>query len=308
MDVSVVIVNYNTRSYLDACLSSVYMQTTCSHEIFVIDNNSTDGSIEMVKTKYPSVHLIINDHNAGFAKANNQGFRKARGKYFFMLNPDTVVMDNAIDKLVNFMEHYKEVGICSPKNVGNDGELQFNCDHFPSIWNIFCEYFNLNNLFPQFQLFRRSRMQYWDYSSRRSVDRVMGCSLLIRADIYKSLNGLDEKYFMYFEETDLCYRTFKNGFQTIFMPEAVIVHHGGQSALSQPSEKRINKTVTSYFKNSQYFFFKKNYGLLSMFTIRALDFFYGTCLYCRNIFRIDSELRANRKNKAFQLIKHSIQF
>src|SRR5208337_1918906 len=158
MDVSVVIVSYNTCRILDECIVSIKRVTTCPYEIIVVDNASADDSCGMLREKHPDVTLIENSENAGFARANNQGFAIAQGKYFFMLNSDTVILDHAIDKLVGFMERSPDVGICGPRNIGRDGKLQYNCDHFPSLWNTFCYYTNLGHLFPKSRLFNRCWM------------------------------------------------------------------------------------------------------------------------------------------------------
>jgi len=290
MDVSIVIVSYNTCRILDECIASIKKETTVDHEVIVVDNASVDGSCQMLREKYPEVKLIENPDNAGFAKANNQGFAIAVGKYFFMLNSDTVVLNGAIDKLVEFMEQNVDVGICGPRNVGRDGKMQYNCDHFPGFWNTFCFYTGLSGIFPKSRLFNRCWMRYWDYGEVRDVERMVGCSLLIRSDLYKELNGLDEKFFMYFEETDLCYRAHKNGVRITYVPNASIIHYGGESSKSGKVDD-LFKTVSSYFIASQYYYFRKNYGLFSMLAIRSLDLTYGVYLSLRNFKRKVGEMR-----------------
>jgi len=148
VDISIVIVSYNTCRILDECIASIKQETTCAHEIFVVDNASADDSCQMLREKYQDITLIENSQNVGFAKANNQGFTLASGKYFFMLNSDTVILDGAIDKLFEFMEGNPDVGICGPRNIGRDGKRQNNCDHFPGFWNTFCYYSGLSGFQP----------------------------------------------------------------------------------------------------------------------------------------------------------------
>lgn len=292
MDVSIVIVSYNTSRLLDECIQSIQQETRCSYEIIVVDNASTDDSCRMLREKHPGVTLIENRENSGFAKANNQGFAVAQGRYFFMLNPDTVILEGAIDKLVNFMDDNSEVGICGPRNVGASGELQYNCDHFPTLWNIFCYYAGLGRLFPDSSIFNRGGMRYWDYEQTNNVERIVGCSLLIRHDLFRQLDGLDENFFMYFEETDLCYRSFKLGKKTSYYPFAKIIHYGGESSKTAKSNLVINKTIANYFYSSLYYYFYKNHGLISMFSVRFLNLLYGTYILLISQFNRDDKKNA----------------
>ncbi len=311
MDVSIVIVSYNTCSILDECIASIKKETTVEYEVIVVDNASKDESCRMLRKKHPDVKRIENTQNLGFAIANNQGFEIASGKYFFMLNSDTVILDSAIDKLVEFMDKHLDVGICSPRNVGKDGKLQHNCDHFPSFWNTLWVYSNFVNRYPNVKMFNRSRMQYWNYGETKDVERVAGCSLFIKSDLYKRLGGLDNNYFMYFEETDLCYRVIKNGYRIVYFPYSSILHYGGESSVSQTEQRVIDKTVSSYYLSSQYYFYKKNYGIVPMLSIRSLDLLYGLALLLRNILRGDRLKRDHSRSKGKALcagaLRHFIE-
>ena len=301
LDVSIVIVSFNTSRILDKCIESIKRETICTHEIIVVDNASSDGSRQMLHEKYPDVILIENEQNLGFARANNQGFALASGKYYFMLNSDTVILSGAIDKLFEFMENNSDVGICGPRNISRDGTLQFNCDHFPSFWNTLWVYSNFINRYPKVKIFKRSKMQYWDYGETRDVEMMTGCSLLIRAEIYKRLGGLDSNYFMYFEETDICFRAIQRGYRIVFVPCASIIHYGGESSLSQDSQTVIDKNISAYFFSSQYYFYRKNYGLFPMLAVRSLDLFYGMSLLMRNFARGAALVRAHRLAKGKSL-------
>lgn len=308
MDVSIVIVNYNTEKLLDECIQSIKRETNITFEIIVVDNASTDTSPNMVRTKHPDVQLIENSENVGFARANNQGFALARGRYFFMLNPDTIILDGAIDRLFQFMERYPDVSICGPRNIDGQGALIYNCDHFPSLWNTFCEYSNLCNRYPSISIFRRARMRDWDYSKPREVDKIMGATLFFRAGLYQELGGLDPNYFMYFEETDFCYRARQAGKKVIFLPHITILHYGGKSAENQSQEQVLHRTISAHFFRSQYYFYKKHYGLLRMMAIRGLDFSYGLSLLVRNAVRKDKIKRTLGLRKGRTLLTHSIRF
>jgi GT2 family glycosyltransferase len=307
MDVSIVIVSYNTCQILDKCIVSIRRETRCLHEIIVVDNASSDDSCTMLRSMHPDVTLIENKNNLGFAKANNQGFALAHGKYFFMLNSDTVILDGAIDKLFAFMEQHQDVGICGPKNVDRDGKLQYNCDHFPSFWNTMWLYTNFINRYPTVKMFRRSRMMYWDYSHIKDVDKIMGCSLMIRSDIFNQVGQLDINYFMYFEETDLCFRVKKLGQRIVYIPTTSIIHYGGESAAKQSNQCVIDRTIYSHFLKSQYYFYRKYYGLLPMLAIRALDLCYGSVLLLRNICRGEKAIKVQRYNKGKALCSGALQ-
>jgi O-antigen biosynthesis protein len=293
MDLSIVIVSYNTGELLDACIASIISRPVrYLYEIIVVDNASCDGTQLLLKDKYPQVVLIENERNIGFARAINQGFNLASGEYYLMLNPDTVVTDDALDKLITYMDENPSVGICGPKNTGMDGKLQYTCDFFPNIWDSFCSYAGLNHLFPGTRLFSRKQMLFWDYADIRDVDKIMGCSLMIRSKIYKLLDGLDENYFMYFEETDLCYRCKKMGYRVVYFPMAMIIHLHGQSSIKTDPDNVVGVTIPKYFYESQYYFFRKNYGILPMLAMRFLDIAYGSLLIIRSRFLSDQNKKS----------------
>ncbi|HCX01598.1 MAG TPA: glycosyl transferase family 2 [Syntrophaceae bacterium] len=295
MDVSIVIVSFSTNRLLDECIESIKKETCCSHEIIVVDNASADDSCRMLREKYPDVILIENAENAGFARANNQGFAIAQGRYFFMLNPDTLILDGAINKLLDFMEKNPDIGICGPRNIGRDGKMQYNCDHFPSVWNSFCYFTRLGDIFPRSRFFNPNQMRYWNYAEIRDVDRMVGCSLMIRSGLYKDLHGLDENFFMYFEETDFCHRAKKSGARITYYPHATILHYGGESSKTTPNEPVISNTVASYFHKSLYYYYRKNHNFFSLITLRLLNLTFGLFLLLRSSISGNGE----KRNMAF---------
>lgn len=298
MDVTVVIVSYNVADLLDKCIESIKIETSCQYEIIVVDNNSEDNSVEMLTTKHSDVIFIQNRTNLGFSKANNQAFRISKGRYIFMLNPDTVILNGAIDKLVDFMDTQHKAGACGPKNTDQKGRLQHNCHHFPDLLMRVVECLQLKRLFPQHRYFGREHMTYWSYDEIKEVDWITGCSLLIRREALQQVGLLDEKYFMYSEETDLCYRLRKRGWQILFYPLAYIIHYGGESALSQFKEKVFSKSITNYLFATRYYFFKKNYGYLRWFGLKTLDTLYYLIIIIKNLFRKDVSLRRTRIEEA----------
>jgi len=308
MDVSVIIVSYNTMELLDECIISIKSQTSVEFEIIVIDNNSTDNTLEMLTAKHADVIRIENNKNSGFASANNQGIEIAKGKYLFLLNPDTLVLDGAVDKLFKFMEKNSDIGICGPKNFGPDLKLQLNCDHYPGLWNIFVAYFRLGDVFPRMRIFNRNMMRYWSYDSLKEVERMTGCSLMIRRSVMDAVGRLDDRFFMYFEETDICMRVKKIGYKIVFYPDAAIIHYGGQSALQEKKEHIVNTTAMNYYLPSRYYFFRKHYGKITELILRMMDLIYGCLLWVKNVFRGNSAVRTNRLFQAKTLIRFGLKY
>jgi len=266
VDLSIIIVNYNVKYYLRECLQSVYCATErVSFEIIIVDNNSTDGSVDMVKNEFPEVKLIENCQNLGFAKATNQVLREHEGKYALLLNPDTVVLPNALDKMVEFMEANPQAGALGCKLLYPDGSLQRSCRSFPTLTTTFFENTGLEKFFPKNKLVAKYKMGYWDYNDLREVDQPMGSALMIRREVIRQVGLLDERFYMFFEEVDWCFRAKKRGWKIYFIPRAEIIHYGGQSARSTMSEMMIQ----GY--KSKHKFFRKHYGILSEWIVKQMD-------------------------------------
>lgn len=255
VDVSIVIVNWNTRDILRDCLRTIYEQTRrVDFEVLVVDNASQDGSAQMVRSDYPRAVLLANETNVGYAAANNQGIRAARGRYVLVLNSDTLILDGAIDRMVEFADGHPRAGVLGCRVRNPDGTLQPTCFMFPSVFNSFLAAFYLNKLFPRSRLFGREAMSWWDRSDVRAVQVVTGCFMLIRREALDEVGLMDERFFMYAEETDWCYRFGKAGWQVMFTPVAEIVHLGGQST-AQRSEEMLVQLRLSILR-----FVRKNQG------------------------------------------------
>ncbi len=231
MDVSIIIVNWNTRQILQDCLQSVYKQTQeIAFEVIVVDNGSADGSVDMIRSEFPQVRLIANPDNRGFAAANNQGIAVATGRYILLLNSDTIVLDGAIQKTVVFADGRPGAGVFGCRVLNADKTLQPTCFMFPSLLNMILSSTYLYKLFPHNHFFGRERMTWWDRSDIREVEVVTGCFLMVRTDAMQQVGLLDEAFFMYGEETDWC-RRFKNaGWKILFTPDPQIIHLGGASS------------------------------------------------------------------------------
>jgi GT2 family glycosyltransferase len=258
IDVSIIIVSWNTRQILKDCLDSIYDQTQgIEFETIVVDNDSSDGSPEMVSELFPNVILIKNQNNVGFAKGNNQGIELGKGRYILLLNSDTIILDNAITKSIRYIDRQPEIGIMGCRVVNPDLSLQPTCFQYPSLLNLFLSMTYLYKIFPKNRFFGRERMSWWDRSDARPVDVVTGCYMLIRLEVCEQIGGLDETYFMYGEETDFCYRAKQRGWKVWFAPVANIVHLGGASS------KKMRLDMILQLRASLLYFIKNHHCCLS---------------------------------------------
>jgi len=231
IDVSIIIVSWNTRQITCECIGSICEQTSeLKYEIIVIDNASSDDSVEVIKRDYPQVILIENTENRGFAAANNQGITIAKGHYVLLLNSDTIVLDRAIDKVVAFADTHPEAGMVGCRVLNPDRTLQQTCFMFPSILNMLLSSSYLYKLFPKSKFFGREEMTWWDRNDTKEVDVVTGCFMTVRREAIEQVGLMDERFFMYGEETDWCYRFKQVGWKVFFTPCAEIIHLGGQSS------------------------------------------------------------------------------
>ena len=225
---SIVIVSWNTREWLARCLDRVRAQTRTPHEIIVVDNASTDGSHELVATEFPGVHLVANERNLGFAAGCNQGLERARGAYWLLLNPDTEVLDGALDRLIAYLERHPEVAAVGPRLENLDGSLQPSAFAFYGTWRSLVENRLVQALVP-WRSPRSPWLAFWDHSSERAVDWVMGACLLVRRSVALRVGLLDERFFMYGEEVDWQWRMAEAGHRIVYWPEARVRHRKGAS-------------------------------------------------------------------------------
>lgn len=271
LDLSICIVNWNVKELLKACLQSIFKNTKdISFEVIVVDNNSSDDSIQMIKADFPQVTLIENNANAGFTRANNQAIRISQGRYIMLLNPDTEVIDNALNKMVRSMESRRDCGALGCKLLNTDGSLQRSCRTFPSLEVMFYSAFFLDSLFPKSRIFGKYFMTWWDFSDFREVDQPMGSALMIKKEVLDKVGLFDENIFIWFDEVDLCYRIKKAGWKIYFTPEVQIKHHMSQSFKQWKSLPQIIKGAITWRKSRNYFF-KKHKGPLSVLILWVLD-------------------------------------
>jgi hypothetical protein len=265
-DVSVVIVTWKVRDLVDACLRTLVEGTrTASLEILVVDNDSGDGTIEMLRERWPQVVAIPSGGNLGFSGGNNLGFAHATGRHVLLLNPDTEVHDGAVDRLLERLDADPELGLVGPKVLLPSGRIQLPCARrFPDLWNQGLEILGFAHKWPRSRLFGDYRMGWWDHLDERDVDAVSGCCLLIRRELLLSLGGLDESFFMYGEDLDLCWRVRRSGHRIRYVPSAGILHLSESSSV-QDGHRMFIETF-----ESMYTFFRKNRGGLQAFLYRTL--------------------------------------
>jgi GT2 family glycosyltransferase len=250
-DVSVIIVNWNTKDLVLKCIKSVIgTKEKYTQEIIVVDNASSDGSVEAIKRDYPNVIAIQNDKNYGFARANNIGLKRSCGKYACLINSDVQVLDKAIGHLIDFMDKNPNVGIAGPKILWPDMTLQDSCRKFPSLWTKTCDMLALNRLFPGSAVFSGEHMKNFAHDRIRKVDSLAGCFMMIRETALKEVGLFDEQYFIYSEETDLCKRFHAAGWDILFLPNVCVIHNHAASTAKDPVRFAVlqQRTLLKYWK------------------------------------------------------------
>ncbi|HNS46026.1 MAG TPA: glycosyltransferase [Bacteroidales bacterium] len=256
MKLSVVIVNYNVKYFLEQCLLSVRKAISdIEAEVFVVDNNSVDSSVQMVREKFPEVILIENDENKGFARANNQAISRSQGNYVLLLNPDTVVEDDTFSKIIAFMDEHREAGGLGVKMVDGKGKfLPESKRGLPTPSVAFYKIFGLSRLFPKSRRFGQYHLSYLDKEQVHQVDILSGACMLLRREVLDRIGLLDETFFMYGEDIDLSYRITKAGYRNYYYPKARIIHYKGEST------KKSSVNYVRVFYHAMVIFAKKHFS------------------------------------------------
>jgi len=240
VDVSVIIVAWNVRQLLHDCLKSVYEKTRdIDFEVIYVDNASEDGSVQMVKEQFAEVRIIENDKNEGFIKANNQGIEVAQGRYVLLLNSDTILLDNAIAKTVRFADANPDAAVSGCKVLNPDRTIQRTCFMYPSVLNMFLAATYLYKIFPKSRFFGREHMTWWGVDEAREVETICGCFSLVRKEAIDQVGLMDERYFVYGDDPDWCYRFKKAGWKVMFTPDGRIIHYGGQTTSQKARAFRL---------------------------------------------------------------------
>lgn len=279
-DVSVVIVSLNTRDLLAACLRSVFASAGVAFEVFVVDNGSTDHSALMVARDFPTVHLICNPDNRGFAAANNVAIWNAVGRYVLLLNPDTEIEPDTLMQMASFMDSHSDAGICGPCIDFPDGRFQSCGYRFPTLWSEIRQSKNLDRIVRAMVGVDPPQMLQ---ATPFPTDWVDGACLLIRRQAISDVGLLDEQYFLYAEELDWCFRVKKAGWGIFALPAVGIIHHQGQSS-AQMSDFSLGLLVETRLR-----YYRKNHGLPSALIT--------------SLFYIAAAVRQLNRNRAKQLVK-----
>ncbi len=266
IDISVVIVNYKVKEYIANLLNSLYKaQQNLSLEIFVVDNASGDGSREFLTERFPNIFFIQNDENLGFGKANNLAINQASGKYILIINPDTLVSEDTLTKMVSHMEKHPNCGAAGCKILNPDGTFAPESRRtVPSIWSSSAKLLGLSSLFPKSRLFGAYYMSWLDENEPARIPVLSGAFMFWRAEVLKSLQGFDERFFMYGEDIDLCYRIQKTEYHIDYVPATSIIHYKGEST------QKDNLKYIKLFNKAMYQFYDKHYNTAYSSIFRVL--------------------------------------
>ncbi|MEJ5264741.1 MAG: glycosyltransferase [Bacteroidales bacterium] len=275
MKLSVIIVNYNVKYFLEQCLYSVQRAIKdIAAEVLVVDNHSVDGSCAMVREKFPWVHLIANQENVGFSRANNQAIRIARGEYVLLLNPDTVVQEDTFVKCIEFMDAHPEGGALGVKMIDGKGHfLPESKRALPTPWVAFYKIFGLSRLFPKSRTFGRYHLTYLNPDQIHEVEILSGAFMFIRRKVLDEIGLLDETFFMYGEDIDLSYRIIQAGYKNYYFPHTSIIHYKGEST------KKGSLNYVLVFYQAMIIFAQKHFAHDSSY--RYLTFFIRLAIYLR---------------------------
>lgn len=291
MKLSIVIVNYNVKELLEQCLISVMKATSCiCVEIFVVDNNSIDGSISYLKSLFPDVCFIANKENVGFSKANNQAIHKAQGEYILILNPDTLLGETLLERCLAFMDAYPESGAVGVKMIDRAGNFHIESKRsFPSPWNSMCKLTGLSKLFPYSRRFGRYNLQYLDPDYVHEVEILCGAFMLIRKKALDTCGLFDESFFMYGEDIDLSYRILKAGYKNYYLPYPLLHYKGESTNKDKPEYVR-------HFYGAMVLFYEKHFNQTAFvyrLIIRGAIFFSAFISYFKRFFVSFKRLNEN---------------
>ncbi|MEK7577076.1 MAG: glycosyltransferase family 2 protein [Patescibacteria group bacterium] len=261
VDLSVIILSYNTKELLRACLSTVFASLLGDYtmEVIVCDNASDDGSLEMVSKEFPEVIRIQNGKNIGFAAGNNSGIKKSKGRYILLLNSDTEVRETTFFSMISYMDAHHDVGVSTCKVLLPSGDLDPSCHRgFPTPWASLTYLLKLEKLFPTSTIFGQYHQGYKGLETIHEVDCIVGAFFMVRREVIEHVGLLDEDYFMYGEDIDWCYRIKKADWKIMFNPQTSILHRKKQSGRDNILKKRRNVTEV-YFHRYNWLFYKKHY-------------------------------------------------
>ena len=256
MKLSIVIVNWKTKELTAAAIASVFEQTKALlFEVILIDNNSADGSVEALRAQFPQITIVENNANLGFGKANNQGMRLAKGQYIMLLNSDTVVLDHALEKMVTYLDEHPEVMMIGPKVLNADRTFQHACRRMlPTPASSFYHLFGLVKIFRKSARVNAYKGYNREPNVTEPVEALSGAAMMFRRQVFEVTGGFDERFFMYGEDLDFSKQVFDQGWKTMFVHTAEIIHYGGAS-----SKKRRTKSIVNFY-DAMWLYYDKHWG------------------------------------------------
>jgi hypothetical protein len=269
--VSVCIVTYKAKDLLRECLQSLIENTDLVFEVIVVDNGSKDGVQDMLRSEFPHVRFIENPTNLGYTRPMNQALQLGQGSYLLQLNPDTLILENALDRLVEFMEGHLEIGICGPKVLNRDLTLQKSCRRGePTPGAVIAYFLGLSRRFPGSERFGGYQLNYLGEDETHPVAGVAGSCMLIRREVIQQIGYLDERYFAYQEDADFCRRAREKGWQVYYYPRAQIIHYGGQGGSGVEPYRSILAWHKAYFQYYRKYLAKDYFFLFNWFYYLAM--------------------------------------
>lgn len=273
MELSVVIVNWNVKEILSKCLESIFFYSKdINYEVILVDNHSSDGSVEHLKQKFRNeinigrLKLIANDFNAGFAKANNQGFKLAKGEFILFMNPDMELKENSFKKMLDYLKTKPEAGIVTGRLLYGDKTVQPNVKSFPTLCSQILILLKMHHFFSWLPCLKKYLMKDFKYTNEQEVDMVMGAFIFTKKKVMEEINAWDEDYWLWWEDVEMCRVVKDKGYKIIFTPITEIIHYEGKSfeqTFGLKKQKRFNKGMLLYFK--------KHHTKIEYFTLWALQ-------------------------------------
>jgi GT2 family glycosyltransferase len=305
--ITVVIVSYNTRDILRNCLDALYTNSReIDMEVIVVDNASHDGSPDMIRSEFPMVRLIVNSVNSGFAAANNQAYAVSSGRYIVLLNPDAYLRPSSLANGIAFMDSNPFCGLCGGKIISPEGRLEPSARRFPSALSKLLTISGLSWRFSTSSLLNRHEFGGFAHDRPMDVDWVPGTFTIVRRKMLESIGFFDERFYLYYEETDLCLRAKKAGWKVFFIPDAEVMHIGGASSKTRKDKTFDNKAsqVLNFRLRSEWLYHRKNRGLALMLASAGVELFWNSVRFARNLLSSGSE--AGHKREAAAALNRQI--
>jgi len=268
-EISICVVTLDSKEKVLDCLASLFANTRADFDVVVVDNASSDGTVEAIRSQFPNVDWIVNSENVGFSRAVNQGLKTRQARYYVLINPDSLVEDKALDRLVEFMDANPQAGLCSPRVLNRDGSLQYQCRRGEARpWEVFAYFSGLARIFPHDPRFTGYLLTHLDNDQVNEVKAISGSCMMIRSQVVEQIGYLDERYFAYQEDADFCFAARKAGWKIFYVPDARVLHYGGEGG----SRKRPYFAIYQWHR-SYYLYYKKNLARDDPFWFQPLYYF-----------------------------------